>query len=127
MVARSSAEAEFRGMSHGVCELLWLKKLLRDLGFKPNGAMKLHCDNKAAIEIAHNPVQHDRTKHVEIDRHFIKEKLDAGIVMFPFEGSEDQLADDQELLEYVYEREWSHESNIFRSHSPNFIFVGIIV
>ncbi|XP_070662239.1 secreted RxLR effector protein 161-like [Malus domestica] len=59
VVARSSAEAEFPGMSHGVCELLWLKKLLRDLGFKPKGAMKLHCDNKVAIEIAHNPVQHD--------------------------------------------------------------------
>ncbi|KAM1494901.1 hypothetical protein ACFXTO_029686 [Malus domestica] len=93
VVARSSAEAEFRGMSHGVCELLWLEKLLRDLGFKHKGAMKLHCDNKAAIEIAHNPVQHDRTKHVEIDRHFIKEKLDAGIIMFPFVRSEDQLAD----------------------------------
>ncbi|KAM2174561.1 hypothetical protein PS2_033857 [Malus domestica] len=93
VVARSSAEAEFRGMSHGVCELLWLKKLLRDLGFKPKCAMKLHCDNKAAIEIAHNPVQHDRTKHVKIDRHFIKKKLDAGIIMFPFVRSEDQLAD----------------------------------
>ncbi|CAN6723796.1 unnamed protein product [Malus baccata var. baccata] len=93
VVARSSAEAEFRGMSHGVCELLWLKKLLRDLGFKPKGAMKLHCDDKAAIEIAHNPVQHNQTKHVEIDRHFIKEKLDAGIIMFPFVGSEDQLVD----------------------------------
>ena len=51
VVAKSSAKAEFRGMSHGVCELLWLKKLLRDLGFKPKGAMKLYCDNKAAIEI----------------------------------------------------------------------------
>ncbi|KAM1277262.1 hypothetical protein ACFX13_030387 [Malus domestica] len=95
VVARSSAEAEaeaeFRGRSHGVCELLWLKKLLRDLGFKPKDTMKLHCDNKAAIEIAYNPVQHDRIKHVEIDRHFIKEKLDAGIIMFPFVGSEDQL------------------------------------
>ena len=93
MVARSSAEAEFRGMSHGVCELLWLKKLLRDLEFKPKGAMKLHCDNKAAIEIAHNLVQHDRTKHMDINRHFIKEKLDAGIVNFLFVGSQDQLAD----------------------------------
>ncbi|XP_070677787.1 uncharacterized mitochondrial protein AtMg00810-like [Malus domestica] len=93
VVTRSSAEVEFRGMSHGVCELLWLKQLLRNLGFKPKGAMKLHCDNKATIEIAHNPVQHDRTKHVEIDQHFIKEKLDAGIVMCPFVGSEDQLAD----------------------------------
>ncbi|CAN6723763.1 unnamed protein product [Malus baccata var. baccata] len=93
VVARSSAEAEFRGMSHGVCELLWLKKLLRDLGFNPKGVMKLHCDNKAAIDIVHNPVQHDRTKHVEIDRHFIKEKLDDEIIMFPFVRSEDQLAD----------------------------------
>ena len=59
MVARSSAEVDIRGMSHSVCELLWLKKLLRDIGFKSKGAMKLQCDNNAAIEIAYNPVQHD--------------------------------------------------------------------
>ncbi|CAN6710697.1 unnamed protein product [Malus baccata var. baccata] len=93
VVARSSAKAKFHGMSHGLCEVLWLKKLLRDLGFKPKCAMKLHYDNKATIEIAHNPVQHDRTKHVEIDRHFIKEKLNAGIIMFLFVGSEYQLVD----------------------------------
>ncbi|BFG15965.1 hypothetical protein CerSpe_022390 [Prunus speciosa] len=93
VVSRSSAEAEYRGMSHGVCELMWLRKLLRDLGCKSKKAMNLYCDNKAAISIAHNPVQHDRTKHVEVDRHFIKEKLDAGIVDFPFVKTEDQLAD----------------------------------
>nr|CAD1840715.1 unnamed protein product [Ananas comosus var. bracteatus] len=93
VVARSSAEAEFRGMTFGLCELLWLKNLLKELGFGQNEAMKLHCDNTSAIEIAHNPVQHDRTKHVEIDRHFIKEKLEAGIITFPFVRSEHQLAD----------------------------------
>lgn len=93
VVARSSAKAEFRGMALGVCELLWLKTLLEDIGFGPKEEMKLHCDNTSAIEIAHNPVQHDRTKHVEIDRHFIKEKLEAGIVAFPFVKSEYQLAD----------------------------------
>jgi hypothetical protein len=46
--------------------------------------MTLHCDNKAAISIAYNLVQHDRTKHVEIDRHFIKEKLDQKLIQFPF-------------------------------------------
>ena len=55
--------------------------------------MKLYCDNKSAIDIAHNPIQHDRTKHVEIDRHFIKEKLEAGIIIFPFVKSEDQQLD----------------------------------
>jgi len=44
----------------------------------------LYCDNKAAIKIAHNPVQHDQTKHLEIDRHFIKEKLRKGIICTPY-------------------------------------------
>lgn len=93
VVALSSAEAEFRGISKGLCELLWLKKLLTELGYCPQREMELFCDNKAAIDISHNPVQHDRTKHVEIDRHFIKENLDAKVIRIPFVKSEDQLAD----------------------------------
>jgi len=92
-VALSSAEAEFRGMSKGLCELLWLKRLLTEIGVKPKMEMKLFCDNKAAIEISHNPVQHDRTKHIEVDRHFIKQNLEEKIIKFPFVRSEDQLAD----------------------------------
>lgn len=45
------------------------------MGFKPRTAMALHCDNKVATNIAHNPVQHDTTKHVEVDSYFIKAKL----------------------------------------------------
>ncbi|PRQ35290.1 putative RNA-directed DNA polymerase [Rosa chinensis] len=93
VVARSSAEAEFRGMAHGVCEMLWIRNVLKDLGYKLKKPMDLHCDNTAAIEIAHNPVQHDRTKHVEVDRHFIKENLDRKVIRFPFVNSEEQLAD----------------------------------
>ncbi|KAL6315716.1 hypothetical protein AAG906_006578 [Vitis piasezkii] len=55
--------------------------------------IRLFCDNKAACEMAHNPRQHDRTKHVEVDRFFIKEKLDGKIVEPPKIRSEDQLAD----------------------------------
>lgn len=93
VVALSSAEAEFRGMAKGMCELLWLRKLLTELGFAPNREMNLYYDNKAAIDISHNPIQHDRTKHVEVDRHFIRQNLDAQIIQFPFVKSEDQLAD----------------------------------
>ncbi|CAL2254674.1 unnamed protein product [Prunus armeniaca] len=93
VVSRSSAEAEYRGMTQGVCELLWLRRLLRNFGFGPQKPMDLYCDNKAAIAIAHNPVQHDRTKHMEVNRHFVKEKLDAKIISFPFISSEYQLVD----------------------------------
>ncbi|CAL8148577.1 unnamed protein product [Prunus armeniaca] len=92
-LSRSSAEAEYCGMAQGVCELLWLRRLLRDLGFVPQKPMDLYCDNKVVIAIAHNPVQHDCTKHVEVDRHFIKEKVDAEIVSFSFMSSEYQLVD----------------------------------
>ncbi|KAK3006834.1 hypothetical protein RJ639_015528 [Escallonia herrerae] len=93
VVALSSAEAEFRGMAKGLCELLWLKGLLAEIGYSSKSSMNMFCDNKSAIQIAENPVQHDRTKHVEVDRHFIKEKLEAKIIRFPFVKSEEQLAD----------------------------------
>ncbi|RVW18941.1 Retrovirus-related Pol polyprotein from transposon RE1 [Vitis vinifera] len=93
VVARSSAEAEFRGMTLGLCEALWLRLLLQDLGYLSRQPIQLFCDNKVACNIAHNPVQHDRTKHVEVDRFFIKEKLDDKIVELSKIRSEDQLAD----------------------------------
>ncbi|RVW46520.1 Retrovirus-related Pol polyprotein from transposon RE1 [Vitis vinifera] len=66
VVARSSAEAEFRAVAQGMCEGLWLKKLLEELCITIELPIKLYCDNKAAISISHNPVQHDRTKHIEV-------------------------------------------------------------
>ncbi|RVW31776.1 Retrovirus-related Pol polyprotein from transposon RE1 [Vitis vinifera] len=91
VVARSSVEAEFRGMALGLCEALWLRLFLQDLGYLSRQPIRLFCDNKAACDIAHNPVQHDCTKHVEVNRFFIKEKLDDKIVELPKIRSEDQL------------------------------------
>lgn len=80
-------------MADGVCELRFWLKTLQDLGTFSDGSMKLYCDNKAAINTAHNPVHRDRTKHFEIVRHFIKEKLNNGLICIPFVKSENQLAD----------------------------------
>ncbi|RVW12206.1 Retrovirus-related Pol polyprotein from transposon TNT 1-94 [Vitis vinifera] len=79
VVARSSAEVEFRAMAQGICEGIWLNRLLEELRVPLKHPMVLYCDNQAAISIAKNPVHHDRTKHVEIDRHFIKENIEEGV------------------------------------------------
>jgi len=80
-------------MSLTVSEMLWVRSLLSELNVLRKGPLKLWCDNKSAINIANNPVQHDRTKHVEIDRFFIKEKIDNGILQLSHVNSGGQIAD----------------------------------
>ncbi|RVX10055.1 Retrovirus-related Pol polyprotein from transposon RE1 [Vitis vinifera] len=92
-VARSSAEAEFRAMAQGICEGIWLNRLLEELQVPLKHPMVLYCDNQAAISIAKNPVHHDRTKHVEIDRHFIKEKIEEGVFKVSYTPTNCQTAD----------------------------------
>lgn len=91
-MARSSIKAKFRVMTHGICEMLWLKSFLKELGFSSKGPMKLFCDNKVVISIAYNLVQHYCTKYVKIDRHFIKEKLTKGLICTPLVKIENRLA-----------------------------------
>ena len=74
-------------------EALWLRLLLQDLGYLSRQPIWLFCDNKAACDIAHNLVQQDRTKHVEVDKFFIKEKFDDKIMELPKIWSKEQLAD----------------------------------
>lgn len=71
-----SSEAEFRATIQVICELLCLNIILSNLKVRIKDPMMLYCDNKLIISIAQNIIQHDRIKHIEIDRHFIKEKLD---------------------------------------------------
>ena len=71
VVSRSSAESEFRALALGICEGMWILRLLRELRIETDSPIQMYCDNQAAISIAKNPVHHDRTKHIEIDRHFI--------------------------------------------------------
>ncbi|RVX20746.1 putative inactive protein kinase [Vitis vinifera] len=80
VVSRSRAEAEFWAMAHDICEGIWLRRVLKELKISDEEPMKMFCDNQSTISIAKNPVHHDRTKHVEIDRHFIKDKIEEGII-----------------------------------------------
>nr|CAE03643.1 OSJNBa0060N03.8 [Oryza sativa Japonica Group] len=93
VVARSTAEAEYRAMALSLSEMLWMRSLFTELRVLRSDTVMLHCDNRSAISIANNPVQHDRTKHVEIDRFFIKEKINSGVLRLEYIKSCEQLAD----------------------------------
>ncbi|KAG8473962.1 hypothetical protein CXB51_033910 [Gossypium anomalum] len=93
VVARSSAESEYRALSHGICEGMWLQRLMGELKLSYTKPITLYCDNQAAISIAHNPIHHDRTKHVEIDRHFITEKINKGEICVSYLPTRQQVAD----------------------------------
>ena len=80
-------------MALTTCEVLWLIQLLRDLGIFHTGPTPLLCDNKAALSILANPIQHQRTKHIEVDCHFIREKHKSVIIQPRYVSSKEQLAD----------------------------------
>jgi hypothetical protein len=75
VVSRSSAEAEYRAIANGVAEATWLRQLLHELQIPPSRCTLVYCDNISVVYLSTNPVQHQRTKHVEIDLHFIQEKV----------------------------------------------------
>ena len=93
VVSKSSTEAEFRAISKGIDEVLWLRHLLRDLKILYKEPIRLLCDNQSAIYLAHDPLYHDRVKHVDIDYFYIQEKLENGIIEIKHVGTEDQVAD----------------------------------
>lgn len=92
-VARSSAEAEYRSIGSIVCEIHWLTFLLDDLRVAYSKPIDLWCDNMAALHIAANPVFHERTKHLEIYCHIVRQKYQRGMILPRYVASSSQLAD----------------------------------
>ncbi|XP_062093361.1 uncharacterized mitochondrial protein AtMg00810-like [Humulus lupulus] len=84
VVSQSSTEAEYRAMSSTTKEIVWLRWLLVDMGVCHSQPTPMYCDNQSAIQIAHNSVFHERTKHIEIDCHFTRHHLKLGTITLPF-------------------------------------------
>ncbi|XP_022032091.1 secreted RxLR effector protein 161-like [Helianthus annuus] len=93
VVSRSSAEAEYRAMASTVSEILWVRWLLKDLQVDITGPTNLFYDNQAARNIARNPVNHERTKHVEMDCFFVREHVETREISPQAIESKLQLAD----------------------------------
>jgi hypothetical protein len=92
-VSRSSTEAEYKALANGAAEAMWVCSLLRELGVTQRQAPILWCDNLGATYLTANPVFHARTKHIEIDFHFVREQVADGALVVRFISSNDQLAD----------------------------------
>ncbi|CAN6548755.1 unnamed protein product [Malus baccata var. baccata] len=80
-------------MASTACQLIWLKSLLFDLGFHSKEPISMFCDNQAAMHIASNPVFHERTKHIEVDCHYVRAQVQSNIINTHYTRSHDQLAD----------------------------------
>ena len=91
-VAQSTAEAEYVAAASSCSQVLWILSTLRDYGLSL-GSVPLFCDNTSAINIAKNPVQHSRTKHIDIRYHFLRDHVEKGDVVLHFVESEQQVAD----------------------------------
>jgi hypothetical protein len=93
VVSRSSTEAEYRAMAIATAELYWLRMLFRELNISLNNPPTLWCDNIGALALASNPIYHARTKHIEVDYHFIREKILHKDMLASYISTEDQSAD----------------------------------
>jgi hypothetical protein len=116
-IALSTAEAEYIAAGHCCAQLLWMRQTLRDYGYKLS-KVPLLCDNESAIRMADNPVEHIRTKHIDIRYHFLRDHQQKGDIEIAYVNTQNQLADDftKPLDEKTF-RKLRNELNILDSRN----------
>ena len=92
-VSRSSTEAEYKALANATPEIMWIQTLFFELGIKAPKVAKLWCDNIGAKYLSQNPVFHARTKHIEVDYHFVRERVAERLLEVEYVASQDQVAD----------------------------------
>jgi hypothetical protein len=92
-VATSSTEAEYQALSSATKELTWLRMFMGEIGFQQNAPTPIEQDNQSAIALAHNPTHHNRTKHIDIAHHFIRERIEQKDIELHYVPTADILAD----------------------------------
>jgi histone deacetylase 1/2 len=92
-VSRSSTEAEYKAVANATAEIMWIQTLLMELGIRAPRAAKLWCDNIGAKYLSANPVFHARTKHIEVDYHFVRERVARKLLDIEYVSTKDQVAD----------------------------------
>jgi hypothetical protein len=92
-IALSNTKAEYRGAIIVACEIVWLQKLLSDLGQSVDVPIVIYCDNISSILLVNNPVYHARTKHIEVHYHFIREEVLAKEIDLIHVSTKDQVVD----------------------------------
>ena len=92
-IARSSTESEYKSMANATTEIIWMQSLFHELGCPISTTATLWCENVGAIYLSVNPVFHARTKHIELDYHFVCEQIQLGKLQAKFISSDDQVAD----------------------------------
>jgi hypothetical protein len=109
-VALSIVEAEYISLSVAVCEVVWLLKLLTDLFDRDMDPTTIHCDNQSCVKISENHVFHDRSKHIEIKYHYIRDMVQRKTIHMQYLPTHEQIADiftkplAKKKFEYFYER-----------------------
>ena len=93
IVATLTAEAEYIGLAHCAREVLFLRQLLKELGYEQQAATVIHEDNQASICIAENPAQHARTTHIDVRYHFVRERIERKELALEYVPSRDNVAD----------------------------------
>lgn len=93
IVALSTTEAEFVAAAACTCQAVWMKRVLKKLGYEGNESTIIFCDNSSAIKLSKNHVMHGRSKHIDVRFHFLRDLVNEGVVQLKFCGTQKQVAD----------------------------------